>query len=518
MSTSDTASPIETTDGSPAQQQQSAGENRDTTVNPFGRVLELSLCALSFTQYIATSILGMYVFLDLKWGPSDLTRFWMYLGWAAWLSPLVGWLSDSIVISGERRRPCIIVGLVFNIVCWIAIFSLPHASRLSFVALCFFQTFAQMMVVVPMNGMVVECCNAGSAAKHSAGVGRAQARAMLLRTTGSLIGSVVQTVSLLFLSVRQMLLVSAFLYTACIALVCFIREPTTSASPIVLSVKEKCCKMMHKLTSTCEKQSTPQLFSFISILLFVFVYNAVPEGSVVYSEYVGVSFEFSPWILSAINGVGLIGSVWACILYSKHMVSKDQFVLFGCGCAFASLAYLTNIALASGFATYTLHIPALVYIPIDNFVVSVLQRLAFMPVLQVAAERCPKGFEAFVFEIFTVASLGASSVSALLTAKIADELLITYNDWSNMWLFLLVCAACKWIPVFFAALLPRRPTTAAPSSEDPTSPLISNVASLETLPQSPTNPHASESTEPSAGNVQDGEEEARDEREGECKV
>ena len=41
-------------------------------------------------------------------------------------------------------------GLVFNVGCLIAIFP----SALSFVALCFFQAFAQMMVVVPMNGMV----------------------------------------------------------------------------------------------------------------------------------------------------------------------------------------------------------------------------------------------------------------------------------------------------------------------------------------------------------------------------
>jgi hypothetical protein len=72
----------------------------------------------------------------------------------------------------------------------------------------------------------------------------------------------------------------------------------------------------------------------------------------------------------------------------------------------------------------------------------------------VASERAPVGFEAFIFEMFSVAAIGASTVGAIGTVKLSEKLDITDSNWGNLWKLLLYCAASNAVPLFFAPFLP----------------------------------------------------------------
>jgi hypothetical protein len=211
------------------------------------------------------------------------------------------------------------------------------------------------------------------------------------------------------------------------------------------------------------------VIGLLLVLIFVFVYSSMPDGSTIYLSFLANKFDFSAAFLSMNLAVGLAGSIGGSFLFSWYMKHRHRqelgtamgkpvsnFFLFSVGSVAWSLAYSTNIMLATGFSLHTLHIPNMAFVPIDNAVTSLLSRLAFMPVLSVAAERCPVGYEAVIFELFTAASMGGSCVSALVTAVIASLFDITRRDYSNLWALLVVSAAGKLLPVVLAACLPQQ--------------------------------------------------------------
>lgn len=204
----------------------------------------------------------------------------------------------------------------------------------------------------------------------------------------------------------------------------------------------------------------------IAVLLFVLTYNAVPDASVAYSEYVAVSFNFSNWFFSVMQAVGLVGGIASSLAYSRWLGTRSQSAVLVVGCLASASAYITNIALATGFATRTLRIPPAAFVLIDALFQSFFQRLCFMPVMHVAARRCPKGFEASMFELFNTMALLGSSVSGILTAVLTKHAFhITYQDWSHLPSLLWTCAAARVVPLLLVGLVPEVPTPT--NSESP---------------------------------------------------
>ena len=180
----------------------------------------------------------------------------------------------------------------------------------------------------------------------------------------------------------------------------------------------------------------------------------LPDGSAFYSNYIFDAFDYPNWFFSLYQFGGLVGSVLACEIYRRFLAPLSQTRVFFAGCLFAATSYITSIAFCTGFTRDTLHISNSVYLMVDTFVVGFLNRLAFMPVLHVASVRCPKGFEAVVFELFSLAAMGGATVSSLIAIQIADALHISKANWSPLWVLLTISACARLLPLAVVPYLP----------------------------------------------------------------
>jgi hypothetical protein len=302
---------------------------------------------------------------------------------------------------------------------------------------------------------------------------------MLWKTIGSLIGAIVQTVVLVYVGTAQALAGAPAFYVLLVPVIIWLRyDPGTAAQAryTTLTLADRFRETASAVVNACRRAgaegdsslpSAPSrvplarrvtahpLFALSVVLCFVFVYNATPDASIMYSQYLADHWRFSEWFQSMTMGVGQLGSCLGCVIYSRWISRLDQFRVFAVGCLAAGLCYATRVMLATGFSDDTLQIPAHYFVPVDSFIVNVLTRIAFMPVLHVASERSPAGFEAFIFELFSVAAIAGSTVGAIVTAHVSTVLGVTTTDWSRFWILLVVCAATKVIPLVASAFLPK---------------------------------------------------------------
>jgi hypothetical protein len=185
----------------------------------------------------------------------------------------------------------------------------------------------------------------------------------------------------------------------------------------------------------------------LAVLAFVAVYSGMPDGSTAYGEYVATQYSFHPAFLAMIQGLGLVAGVASGAAYGRWFSQWQPAGVFMFGCLAAAGAYATNIALATGFAVHTLGIPAKVYVPIDTVFQAFFSRLSFMPVVHVAAQFCPEGFEGTMFEFFSTAAMGGASLGGIITAALTHHLGIKYGEWSALPTLLYVCVAAKLLPI-----------------------------------------------------------------------
>jgi hypothetical protein len=500
----------------------------------------------SAAQYYASSVLSLAMYLTLDYSPQESTLYWMYLSWLYWASPVVGWLSDWFTCFGQRRKPAIVMGLLLSVAAWTLLCwgTNDNMDYAIFVAVSLVATFGQMLITIPLNGIVVETATAAAeqanarAAVAATGiaqseplltvesssssdgsprqinataigneadptdavdvggaqaiVGVVQSHAMMFKTVGSLFGAVLQTVVQVWFAAPQALYAAPVLFALQVPVLLLLRyDPQTAAQKhyaaatlgerfrgAASALKASVDSLINECKRTASTHPVYQgshqraflrrldairqapIVALSSVLTFVFIYNATPDGSVMYSQYLATEFEFAEWFLSFNNAVSLVGSVIGCEVYARFVAKRDQFRMFALGCLAAALCYVTRVMLATGFALETLRIPADVFVVVDGFIVAVLTRIAFMPVLHVASSRAPAGFEALIFELFSVAAIGGSSVASITAAQMATSMGVSSDSWGRFWELLLACAVSKLVPLFASIMLPPVATPA----------------------------------------------------------
>jgi len=119
--------------------------------------LRLVLFVVAVAQFMSASAISLFMVKDVRAEPIDVTKFWMIMSWTYIASPVVGWISDSITVCGERRRPPVCLGVALNVVFIVLMFSLPSAESYHvFVGVALGQTVAQLILTIPLNALVVE--------------------------------------------------------------------------------------------------------------------------------------------------------------------------------------------------------------------------------------------------------------------------------------------------------------------------------------------------------------------------
>eukprot|EP00760_Papus_ankaliazontas_P020032 PhM_4_TR18094/c6_g2_i1/m.49197 len=191
-------------------------------------------------------------------------------------------------------------------------------------------------------------------------------------------------------------------------------------------------------------------------VVFVFIYAATPDPSMVYSSYVATHFSYKPAMLSVFNACGLVGGVAGSYAYSRRMVHWSMRLCFAVGTLCYALSCLSNLLLVLGVVQSVLHMPPYVFIPLDQFATTFFSRLSYIPVPHLASQSCPVGMEAAIFELFTCMSFAGGTLSATILAALSSQLGLTNTQWDALWLLIVVCACLRLLSGAFVLLVPRR--------------------------------------------------------------
>jgi hypothetical protein len=94
-----------------------------------------------------------------------------------------------------------------------------------------------------------------------------------------------------------------------------------------------------------------------------------------------------------------------------------------------------------------MHIPVSVFVCMDALLSGLASRVAYVPIVHVAASMAPKGYEATAFDVFTTAGMIGPTISTLLSVRLAKTMHVTVSDFSNLTWFLVVCAMTQLAPM-----------------------------------------------------------------------
>ncbi|TPP43884.1 BT1 family protein [Leishmania donovani] len=437
------------------------------------RMVTLLLLFSSLVQGFSSSVISIFINRELALQPVEVTQYWMCIGCTMWCQPIVGYISDAVVVFSEKRRPLFVLAAVSNTVIY-TVYSLFPGATSSFgrlVALSMVSQFCTMGLYIPLNGLVVELGwhDAETAEESNARMSAIVSKTMVWRSTGSLAGAVLHTCLIALLSVRPLLSIAGILFLVLVPIVLvtprrlFLRSSTHDCS--FCRHVAKACRMAWRRLDIRDPRSDG--LCFIIVLAFVFVYTMMPDAGSVYYSYLYVVFDFPNWFYSINGCVDQLGSIAGAYVFScwagrratqeaRGGARMSLFFIFTIGSVAWAVGYATNLLLCTGFITETLGMSAAVYVPVDTFFTSLVARFAFMPTLVMAAEHAPKFFEATTFEVFSAASMGGSIVSGMLISSIAKGLHITRTDYSQLWALIVVSIVAKLAPIFLAYHLPER--------------------------------------------------------------
>ena len=304
--------------------------------------------------------------------------------------------------------------------------------------------------------------------------GDTQSTAMLARSLGSVIGAVVQTFALSKMDIRDALAISIALYGLSAVVAVFAdftpqsvrnlggaraRAEALLRGPNVSTFMSRIGSLFARLRTLCSGTSRGRTQrtsarDVVVLLGFIFMCNMLPDATTFYYSYVFDQFTYPNWFNSLFQLVNLLGALAACEVYRRWLAPLSQTKVFVAGCACAAASYLTGVAFCTGFTRDVLHMDNAAFLMIDSFVVGFLNRMSFLPVVQVAGARCPKGFEAVVFELFSLAAMGGSTVSYLISIHIANALGISRAAWGHLWVLMAISAVARFLPIFVVPHLP----------------------------------------------------------------
>lgn len=431
----------------------------------------LLLIISTMGQAYSGSIISIFMNKVLHLSAEDQLKYYMYLGFTSWPEPAVGFLSDAFVVFGERRRPLLLVGCVGNLIIYIIYCFAPSSTATSsvFFGVSMVAQVCLMFIYVSINGLLVDIGRRDEEEheESTARIGSIMSKAMLWRSTGTLIASILQTYLLVDIDVRSALGITAVFFGLTI--------PAALITPRKLFLRKLNQPNIFMRFLDCAKEIRRNWTKFdyhsdsvcmILVLVFVFLYTMMPDSGNIYTTYL-YTYDYPNWLYSFIFCLYDLGSIIGAGIFAFWMSRKSKreletgkhtstFFIFMLGSLAWALSYSTNILLCTGFIKDVLHISPEVFIPIDYFVNAILVRFAFMPTIAVAAEHAPRVFEATCFETFSVASVGGGTVSNIITLAIVADAGIANDNYKKLWIMVLISICCKLAMIPLALLLPEK--------------------------------------------------------------
>ena len=190
-------------------------------------------------------------------------------------------------------------------------------------------------------------------------------------------------------------------------------------------------------------------------IAFLFVWRATPTTESAFFFFTTNELHFEPEFLGRVRLVTSFASLIGVWVFQRFLKSVSFRVIFGWSAVISAVLGMTMLLLVT-HTNRTLGIDDHWFSIGDSLILTVMEEIAFMPVLVLAARLCPPGVEATLFALIMSVRNLAGFVSYELGAVLMHWLGITETNFNAMWLLVIITNFSKLLPLLFINWLPTK--------------------------------------------------------------
>ncbi|WP_341525438.1 folate/biopterin family MFS transporter [Nostoc sp. UHCC 0302] len=367
----------------------------------------------------------------------------VFLPWM--VKPLFGFISDGFPIFGYRRRPYLVLSGILGAASWVSLATIVHTSWAATVAIALSSLSVALSDVI-VDSLVVERARTESQAQ----AGSLQSLCWGASAIGALITAYFSGVLLEHFTTH-----TVFWITALFPLIVSVVAWLIAESPVSKDAQEsnhlKFIKIKHQVGQLRE------VFTQRAIWLptaFIFIWQATPSAESAFFYFSTNELHFQPEFLGRVQLVTSFASLAGVWIFQRFLKSIPFRVIFRWSIILSATLGMTTLLLVT-HANRSLGIDDHWFSLSDSLILSVMGKIAFMPVMVLAARLCPSGVEATLFAlIMSVFNLGGT-VSRGFEALIMHWLGITATNFDLLWLLVVIANVSTLLPLLFLHWLPN---------------------------------------------------------------
>lgn len=471
----------------------------DWLKNLRGRSFDLELGAIAIIYFVqgamAISQLAVSFFLkdDLGLSPAEVASMVgiTMLPWT--VKPLYGLISDGFPVFGYRRRPYLLLSSFLGVFAW-ASMSIWVTTPFWAIAMIATGSLSLAFSDAITDALIVQRARL----EPEGDAGSLQSFSWIASSVGAIISAYLSGYLLEHFGAKFVFEITAILPLLVGISAFAIADYPMSAVFITAPDPSVANNSAH--SGDQPKPSTPNSsrnsqawmslkFNFIQLkqaftnkaiwmpAAFLFVWQATPSADTAFFYFTTNELKFNPEFLGTIkffaSWAGLLG-VWLFQRFFKGVPTRKIFfwtTIISTALGLTSLLLVTHVNRSLGIDDRWFSLG-------DNLILTIAGRIAFMPVLVLAARLCPEGIEATLFALL----MSVLNISALcsfqLGAGLTHLLGVTESNFDNLWILVLIANISSLLPLPFLKWLPDEKITNTEEISKPSVLPESAIASL----------------------------------------
>ncbi|GAB4473740.1 MAG: folate/biopterin family MFS transporter [Elainellaceae cyanobacterium] len=377
---------------------------------------------------------------DLALSPAQVSAL---LGVAAipWMiKPLFGFMSDGLPIFGYRRRPYLLLSGVLGAIAWVAMATVVHTAWAATLAIAL-SSLAIAVSDVIVDSLVVERARLESSQTS----GSLQSICWGASALGGLITAYLSGFLLERFSVQ-----TVFAITATFPLIVSLVAGLIAESPISQPTDWSVMRSQVKDLRAAIAQKSIWLPT-----AFLFLWQATPTAESAFFFFTTNDLGFTPEFLGRVRLVTSLASLLGIWMFQRFFRTVPFRTFFGWTIVVSTLLGMTMLVLVT-HTNRAIGIDDHWFSLGDSLILTVMGQIAYMPVLILAARLCPPGVEATLFALLMSVTNLAALVSYELGAGLMHWLGVTEDNFSNLWLLVIITNLSTLLPLPFLGWLPGK--------------------------------------------------------------
>ncbi|MEH2247354.1 folate/biopterin family MFS transporter [Nostoc sp.] len=366
----------------------------------------------------------------------------VFLPWM--IKPVFGFISDGLPIFGYRRRPYLILSGILGTASWVSLATIVHTSWAATLAIALSSLSVAMSDVI-VDSLVVERARDESQAK----AGSLQSLCWGASAIGGLITAYFSGLLLQYFTTRTVFGITALFPLIVSGVAWLIAE-----SPVSKDSQDG--NHTNSLPIKHQLKQLRQAISQKTIWLptaFIFIWQATPNADSAFFYFTTNELHFEPEFLGRVHLVTSFASLAGVLIFQRFLKSIPFRVIFAWSTVISSILGMTMLLLVT-HTNRLLGIDDHWFSLGDSLVLTVMGKIAYMPVMVLAARLCPSGVEATLFALLMSVFNSAGGVSHAFGALITYWLGITATNFESLWILVLITNLSTLLPLPFINWLP----------------------------------------------------------------